>query len=310
MKIYVCVKHVPDSAANIVLHDERNIEENITFLMNPYDEYAVTEAVSLKKSLKQGEVIAVCLGKKDAEKTLRSAMAMGADRGILIETDQLWDSITTARALKSAIEDDGTPGIIFTGRESIDMAGMQTMFRLGALFDFPAANNVVKFTPDFTQASSNVAHASTDTRHLPSNAAQASTDTRHLPSNAAHASTDTRHLPSDAVHAYPFSRVIVETLTEASGRDIYQLSIPCVLGAGRGLNTPSYPTFPDVVKSKKKPLKILDMESLNFERPQCSTRILGLELFAQKREPREIKGDLSTKVDTLVKILKDEAKIL
>ncbi|SLM31462.1 putative Electron transfer flavoprotein subunit beta, mitochondrial [Desulfamplus magnetovallimortis] len=267
MKIYVCVKHVPDSAANIALKDSKHIDDNVTLLLNPYDEYAVTEAVSFKKYLNEKtslcgtdddtEVIVVSLGKKDAEKTLRSAMAMGADRGILIETEKIEDSITTARLLKAAIEKDGVPGIIFTGRESIDMAGMQTMFRLGANFGFPVANNVVKFTPDITNNS-----------------------------------------------------VEVETLTEASGRDLYQLSLPCVLGAGRGLNSPAYPTFPDVVKAKKKQILSVSKNELNIDKPQASTEIIELKLFAGKRTPEEIKGDLSQKITSLVKILKEEAKII
>ncbi|MBF0258695.1 MAG: hypothetical protein HQK62_07645, partial [Desulfamplus sp.] len=237
MKIFVCVKHVPDSAATIVVRDGNKIDEKITFLLNPYDEYAVTEAVRFKKYLDQvssgdldqvtsggetghtkAEVIAVCLGMASAEKTVRSAMEMGADRGILIKTESCHpDSITTAKALKAAIAQDGNPDIIFTGRESIDMSGAQTMFRLGACFNFQVVNNVVKFTPDIT-----------DSNTLDSN------EQKHIDNNANPNIKETR-------------KVRVETLTEGGGRDIYELSLPCILGAGRGLNTPIYPTFPDFI---------------------------------------------------------------
>ena len=267
MNIYVCVKHVPDSAANIALADDRHINEAVTFLLNPYDEYAVTEAVALKKNIENAdaepvqkdpsEVIAVCLGKEDAEKTIRSALAMGADRGILITTDKIEDSQTTARVLEAVIRRDGMPGIIFTGRESIDMEGMQTLFRLGERFQFPVATNVVKFTPDL-----------------------------------------------DAQEA------VVECLTEASGKDVYALSLPCVLGAGRGLNNPAYPTFPDVVKARKKPVEILAMDALNFEAASSSIKITKLELFSRDRKAQKITGDLSQQVDTLITILKEEAKII
>ncbi|MBT4200613.1 electron transfer flavoprotein subunit beta/FixA family protein, partial [Desulfobacula sp.] len=129
MQIYICVKHVPDSAAHITILDKNRIDENISFLLNPYDEHAVTEAVKIKNNHPGAEVIAVCLGKNDAEKTIRSAMAMGADRGVLITSDKIHDSIVTALALKTGIEQDGTPGLIFTGKESIDAEGMQTLFR-------------------------------------------------------------------------------------------------------------------------------------------------------------------------------------
>ena len=118
MKIYVCVKHVPDSAATITIRDTNRIEENITFLMNPYDEHAVTEAARLRARIPGAEVIAVCVAGPAAENTLRSAMAMGADRSILVCADRPVDSMLTARALAAAIQQDGAPGLIL-GRKRI-----------------------------------------------------------------------------------------------------------------------------------------------------------------------------------------------
>ena len=146
MKIYVCIKHVPDSAATITIKEKNQIDEGVTFLLNPYDEHAVEEATQLKAQIGNSEVIAVTLGKEGALNTLQSALAMGADRGILIQTDEPIDSISTARALKAAIEQDGKPDIIFTGKQSIDNEGMQTMFRLAAVLDMPVAINVVAFS--------------------------------------------------------------------------------------------------------------------------------------------------------------------
>jgi electron transfer flavoprotein beta subunit len=145
MKIYVCVKHVPDTAAKITVIDKNQIDERVTFIINPYDENAVEEAARLKRQVGNAEIVAVTLGKKDALNTLRSALAMGADRGILIRTDQRPDSIMTARALKAAIEADGNPDIIFTGKQSIDSEGFETMCRLAAAFDMPVATNVSSF---------------------------------------------------------------------------------------------------------------------------------------------------------------------
>ncbi len=141
MRIYVCVKHVPDSAANIHIMDNLKIDESVPFLLNPYDEHAVTEAVALKNRIPNSEITALCLGKKEAENTVRSALAMGADRGLLVKTDTMCDSMTTARALHAAIVRDGGADIIFTGKESIDSEGMQTQFRIGALFGFPVVTN-------------------------------------------------------------------------------------------------------------------------------------------------------------------------
>lgn len=255
MQIYVCIKHVPDSAANIAIKDKNSIDENLAFLLNPYDEHGVSEAAAIKKQIPDTEVIAVCLGKKDAEKTIRSAMAMGADRGILVETDAVPDSMTTARVLKAAIQQDGTPGLIFTGKESIDAEGMQTMFRLGALLDLPVVNNAVGFEIQGQRA-----------------------------------------------------RVTMET--GGGGTQVCDLSMPCIVGAGRGLNTPSYPTFPDVVKARKKEIKTMAMAELSFEPPRGSSRITELTPFAQNRSPREITGSPAEVAARIVAILKEEAKVI
>ena len=255
MKIYVCVKHVPDSAATITIKDQNRIEENITFLLNPYDEHAVTEAARLKKELSGVEVIAVCLAKPAAENTLRSAMAMGADRSILITTDQNHDSLVTARALKAAIEGDGQPSLILGGKESIDAEGMQTLFRLARLFSMPAAVNVVKITVED-------AHA------------------------------------------------VVECEKEAGARDVLKLGLPCALGAGRGLNTPRYPTLPDIMKARKKEVRQIPLESLQIEKPAGAVEILELTPSVETREPKEITGDADAVADQLVRILRDEAKVV
>jgi electron transfer flavoprotein beta subunit len=257
MQIYVCVKHVPDSAAHIHIVDRKAIDENVAFLLNPFDEHALTEAVRIRQSLPGSGIVAVCLGREDAEKTLRSALAMGADRGLLIASDQGHDAIETARALKSAIEQDGTPDLIFTGKESIDAEGMQTMFRVGALFDFPVVNNVVKL---------------------------------------------------DIVEG----KAVADTDLSSGIVDTYELTLPCVIGAGKGLNTPRYPTFPDVVKSKKKPIKTIRLNELKPDATPAESGMTVVELapLKQKREPKQITGDPGAVAQKIVSILKQEAKVI
>ncbi len=142
MKLFVCVKHVPDSAATIRIVEPREIDENITFLLNPYDENAVEAAVKLKSETGPGEVIVVSVGKAAAANTLRSALAMGADRGIHVITEEWPDSIVTARALAAAILRDGDPDLILAGKTAIDSEGFQTPFRVAAVLDMPVATNV------------------------------------------------------------------------------------------------------------------------------------------------------------------------
>ncbi len=255
MQIYVCVKHVPDSAAYIHIIDNRQIDENITFLLNPYDEHALTEAVRVRDMHPGSEVVAVCLGKEDAEKTVRSAMAMGADRGILILAETGHDSIETALMLKAAIEQDGTPGLIFTGKESIDDQGMQTLFRLGALFDFPVATNVAGL----------------------------------------------EILAEKALADTEFSGGVVKT---------YEMSLPCVIGAGKGLNTPKYPTVRDVMRSRKNPVKTLLFSDLKIKPFKAGMEVVELIPYLQKRQPVEITGTAFDMAQKIVRILKDEAKVI
>ena len=144
MRIYVCVKHVPDTAAKITVVDGSGFAETCKFIVNPYDEYAVEEAVQLKEKAGEGEVVVVTVGKEAAVNTMRSALAIGADRGILVKTEaQFVDSRLTAGAIKAAIEQDGAPDLILCGKQSIDSEGMQTPFRLAQAMDLAVVTDVV-----------------------------------------------------------------------------------------------------------------------------------------------------------------------
>jgi len=149
MKICVCVKHVPDTAATIKLAGENGFKDSeIKFVVNPYDEYGVEEAVSLVEK-QGGEVVIVTVGKAAAAATIRGAMAMGAHRAILVKTQgQFLDSGLTAHALKAVIEQDGLPDMIFTGKGSVDTESFQTQYRLAKSLSLPIVNEVSKLTVD------------------------------------------------------------------------------------------------------------------------------------------------------------------
>lgn len=143
MPIYVCVKHVPDTAASIKITGTAEFNESVKFVVNPYDEYAVEEAIQIANRTGT-EVVVVTVGKEAAITTMRSALAMGAERGILVKTDsQFLDSALTSQALKKAIEADGSPDLIFTGKQSVDSEGLQTQYRLAKAFNMPVATEVV-----------------------------------------------------------------------------------------------------------------------------------------------------------------------
>ncbi len=149
MKIFVCIKHVPDTAANIKLVGDNGFEDSeCKFIVNPYDEYGLEEAVSLVEK-EGGEVVVVTVGKGAATATLRSAMAMGALRAIHVQTQgQFLDSSLTAKALKAAMDQDGAADLIFTGKGSVDTEGSQTQYRLAASMGLPVVNEVSRLTID------------------------------------------------------------------------------------------------------------------------------------------------------------------
>jgi len=109
----------------------------VKFVVNPYDEYAIEEAVQTKKEAGD-EVVIVTLGIAQATSTIRSALAMGGDRGIHIKTDEMIvDTMTTVEALKTVIEQDGGADLILMGKQSVDSEGMQTPYYLAQALGFP-----------------------------------------------------------------------------------------------------------------------------------------------------------------------------
>ena len=256
MQIYVCVKHVPDTAAKISVAGDAGFAETCKFVANPYDEYAVEEAVRLVEKAGSGEVIAVTLGKEAALNTLRSVLAQGADRGILIKTDaQFMDSRIVSQALKRAIEQDGSPDLIFTGKQSVDSEGMQTHFRLAEAFGMPAVTNVVGFSVQNGKA-------------------------------------------------------VVECESGGADRIVVEMGMPCVVGATRGLNQPRYPKLPDIMKARKKPIKQVDLQNLGINPSQPHSQLIKLEAVPERAQAKLLPGSIPQAVKELVRVLKEEEKIL
>ena len=255
VKIYVCVKHVPDSAANIRPLGGTDFDETVRFVMNPYDEYALEQALQIRES-EGGEVVAVTVGKESASVTLRSALAMGADRGILVRTDLYFtDSIETSRLLKAAIDMDGTPSLIFTGKQSIDTEGMQTPYRLAVLFDLPVVVNVVGFS-----------------------------------------------MSGD--------RVTVEREAEGDVREVIELSLPCIIGAAKGLNRPRCATLPDIMKAKKKEIRVVSRADLRIQEARQAVELLELQPVADRGRGKILNGGPENLAHELLRLLRDEAKVI
>jgi len=254
--IHVCIKQVPDSAATIKVVSNNTIDEKVTWLLNPYDENAVAAACDLRSQLPEWEVVAVTLGPKTVMETLRSALAMGADRGIHLVSDHWFDQYQTAAFLAAVIKNDGDTGVIFTGKEAIDSEGGVLPFYLGVCMGLPAASNV------------------------------------------------------SALNLVDGTTVEVENELGAGNFQVLQLPLPCVIGVGKALSHPNYPTLPDIIKAKEKPIQTVD-ES-DFDDPSVTAQVerVALRPLVQERKNEIINGSPKTAVATLIERLKSEAKVI
>ena len=140
MKILVPVKRVIDYNVKVRVKAEQSGVElaNVKMAMNPFDEIAVEEAVRLKEAGKATEVVAVSAGVAQCQETLRTAMAIGADRGILVESDAELQPLAVAKLLK-AIVDKEQPQLVILGKQAIDDDSNQTGQMLAALLGWPQA---------------------------------------------------------------------------------------------------------------------------------------------------------------------------
>lgn len=149
MKILVPVKRVVDYNVKIrVKADGSGVElANIKMSMNPFDEIAVEEAIRLKEAGKATEIVVVSIGPQQASETIRTALAMGADRGILVKADGVVEPLAVAKILKSIVEAE-QPGLVIMGKQAIDDDSNQTGQMLAALLGWAQGTFASKLAID------------------------------------------------------------------------------------------------------------------------------------------------------------------
>ncbi len=148
MKILVAVKRVVDAYVKVRVKSDRSGVElaNAKMAINPFCEIAVEEAIRLKEQGKADEVIAVSIGTKASQEQIRTALALGADRGILVETDEEAQPLGVARILKAIVEKEGID-LVILGKQSIDTDNNQVGQMLGALTGMPQGTFACKAEP-------------------------------------------------------------------------------------------------------------------------------------------------------------------
>ena len=212
MKIVVPVKRVVDYNVKIrVKPDGSGIDlANVKMSMNPFDEIAVEEAVRLKEKSGAKEVVAVSIGTAKAQDTLRTALAIGADRAILIETPEgtTVEPLAVAKLLK-ALVDAEKPDLVILGKQAIDDDSNQTGQMLASLLDWPKGTFASKVVPE--------------------------------------------------------AGSISVTREVDGGLETIKLKLPAVVTTDLRLNEPRYPSLPNIMKAKKKPLDVKKPEDLGVD---------------------------------------------
>lgn len=249
MKILVPVKRVVDYNVKVrVKSDGSGVElANVKMSMNPFDEIAVEEALRLKEAGKATEVIAVSVGPAQASETLRTALAMGADRGILVKVDGVVEPLAVAKILKGIIAEEA-PDLVILGKQAIDDDCNQTGQMLAALLGWPQGTFASKIEP-----------------------------------------------AGDSVSV---------TREVDGGLETLKLRLPAIVTTDLRLNEPRYPTLPNIMKAKKKPLDTKKPEDFGVD---IAPRLQVLKTT----EPPQRKGGVKVAdVAELVAKLKTEAGVL
>ena len=244
MKIAVCVKRVPDSETRVkIAADGKSLDEaGVKFVMNPYDEFAVEEG------LRRGEVTVLSLGPAAAQETIRTALAMGADRGILLQTDKIpADAFETARIIAAELKTASWDLILF-GRMAIDDYSHQVGPLVAELLGLPCVTAV-------------------------------------------------SHLDIDGTTG------VAEREIEG-GIEVVEFPLPAVLTADKGLNEPRYPALKGIMAAKRKPLEVKPVQP-----GPGSLEVIALTPPPDRKEGK-IVGEGAAAVGELVRLLREEAKVL
>src|SRR2546423_2803118 len=257
MKILVAIKQVPDAATQVkIASDAKSIETaGITWIVSPYDEFAVEEALRIKEKRGQGEVVAVTLGPERAKEALRSCLAMGADRAIHVNDPAFneADTLTTARALAAVIKQE-QPGLVLVGRQAIgdDMGAVGA--QVAEVLGWPCAYWIMEETIDAD------------------------------------------------------GKTVKAARQVEGGLEVFEIPLPAVLAAQKGLNEPRYPTLKGIMGAKKKEIKDLKAGDLGLAEEPSQLTITALEALPPRPPGRIIQGDVATAVKELVRSLREDAK--
>jgi electron transfer flavoprotein beta subunit len=258
MKILVAVKQVPDTATQVKIgSDPRQIETaGITWIVSPYDEFAVEEALRIKEKRGQGEVVAVSVGPDRVKEALRSCLAMGCDRAVHVNDAALAeaDTLTTARVLAAVVKQEA-PQLVLCGRQAIDDDMGAVAAQLAEVLGWPCLSWIME----------------------------------------------------EAVDAE--GRTVRAARQVEGGLEVFDVPLPAVLSAQKGLNEPRYPTLKGIMGAKKKEIREVKAADLGVS-VEVQLSVTTLQALPPRPPGRIIQGDVPTAVKELVRSLREEAKVI
>lgn len=258
MNVFVLLKQVPDTETKIrIAGDKASIEKNdIKWIINPYDEFAVEEALKTKERLKTGSVTAVTVGPDRAVEALRTAVAMGADNAIHVKTDDNIDTFLAAKALSEVLKKE-TPSVIFTGKQAIDDDQAATFNYVAEFLNLPSASVLIKVE-----------------------------------------------------YAADGKSAKVEQEADGGAINVIEMPLPAVLAVNKGINTPRYASLPGIMKAKKKEIKTYQVADLGLGSETTRVKDSDFQLPPERKAGKKLTGDAAAQVKELVKLLREEAKVI
>lgn len=249
MKTIVCIKRVPDTEARIKIAGDRTSIDpaGVKYVISPYDEFALEAALRLKEAQGEGEVIAITVGDAQSAEQLRSALAMGADRAVLLKGQPTIDGTATAKALAAEIKSIA-PDLVLCGMKAVDNDQQQVGTMLAEYAGLPCVSVAAEFEIEAGKA---VCHREIE-----------------------------------------------------GGVEIVEVALPAVITMTKGKHEPRYPSLKGIMAAKKKPL---DEKDAQLAAPRMTVREFTTP---PERAAGKIVGNGADAVGELVRLLKEEAKVL
>lgn len=278
LKIVVLLKQTFDTEEKITLTPNGVDERDAKFVINPYDEYALEEALR-QRELHGGEVIVVTCGSERAQEALRTALAVGADEAIRLESDGLSDDSSSIASALAALIEPLAPDLLLAGLFAVDSGSGSVALQVAERLKLPHASSAVKLTIVTGEQLAAIPVTAPLTSPSGWNAEQFALVERDVEGD-----TETVSIP-----------------------------LPALITAQQGLNEPRYPSLPGIMKAKRKPLRIVTASELLGNDASASTsRTIRTQLLPPPPRAigKRIPGAPAEQAAVLITLLQTEAKLL